>query len=34
MAGGATMDLKDVKENHDLKKSIINFQRIQFGKEK
>ncbi|CAD8198939.1 unnamed protein product [Paramecium pentaurelia] len=34
MAGGVTMDLKDVKESHDLKKSIINFQRIQFGKEK
>ncbi|CAK62924.1 unnamed protein product (macronuclear) [Paramecium tetraurelia] len=34
MSGVATMDFKDVKETHDLKKSIINFQRIQFGKEK
>lgn len=34
MTGSATMDLKDIKDNHDLKKGIINFQRIQFAKEK
>ncbi|CAD8106695.1 unnamed protein product [Paramecium sonneborni] len=31
IVGGITTDFK---ESHDLKKSIINFQRIQFGKEK